>query len=145
MKLDPGPNADLFERRSQVKVEVVQVHSLHDIRRVVSGLLAPVTAPPVQTTMNALDPQGNTVQVKLSAPTDCDYVALLKKGFDTLKARHEARAANPRLVMVDGHMWLDDLIQRRLGGKRDGLRIRWDVPEGTFYFDPFSQKLTKAS
>jgi hypothetical protein len=38
---------------------------------------------------------------------------------------------------------VDDLIQRRLGGKRYGLRIRWTIQEGVFEFDVFSKKLFK--
>lgn len=36
---------------------------------------------------------------------------------------------------------IDTVIKRRLGGKRVGCRIRWTVREGTFEYDPFSNKL----
>ena len=42
-------------------------------------------------------------------------------------------------------MWLDDLIIRRLGGVRDGLRVKWDIAEGVFYFDPYTGTLSKCS
>ena len=36
---------------------------------------------------------------------------------------------------------VDTLIQRRLFGKRIGLRIRWEVRDGVFEFDPYTKKL----
>jgi hypothetical protein len=41
--------------------------------------------------------------------------------------------------------WVDTLISRRLDGKRQGLVITWDLPEGNFTFDPFTQKLEKSN
>ena len=38
---------------------------------------------------------------------------------------------------------VDALIRRELGGFRKGLRVRWDIKEGTFEFDPFECKLYK--
>jgi hypothetical protein len=36
---------------------------------------------------------------------------------------------------------VDALIMRRLGGRRKGLRVRWDLHEGSYEFDPFTRKL----
>lgn len=36
---------------------------------------------------------------------------------------------------------VDQLIELRMGGKRRGLRIRWELQEGIFEFDPFQDKL----
>jgi hypothetical protein len=36
---------------------------------------------------------------------------------------------------------IDTLIQRRLGGTRNGLRVRWSVAEGIFEYDPYQDKL----
>ena len=40
---------------------------------------------------------------------------------------------------------VDNLIERRLGGKRNGLKIRWRVPEGIYEFDPRDRKLYEVS
>ena len=79
---------------------------------------------------------------------------MLIKGFTMIKNRVDAiekatqrgsgEAAN-KLFSIDRHSWLDDLVQRRFGGKRDGLRIRWDISEGTFFYDPFTRSLTQAA
>lgn len=41
------------------------------------------------------------------------------------------------------YMWVDTLIDRRLNGKRAGLKVSWNLPEGKFEFDPWSKKLDK--
>ena len=38
---------------------------------------------------------------------------------------------------------VDLLIESRMGGKRHGDKIRWNVEEGTFQFDPYSGDLRK--
>lgn len=43
-----------------------------------------------------------------------------------------------------GHfLWVDLLIAKRLGGKRDKLKIVWSLKDGEFEFDPWTKKLTK--
>jgi hypothetical protein len=39
------------------------------------------------------------------------------------------------------YMWVDTLIARRLDGKRNGMVIEWDLPEGKFVYDPWTKKL----
>ena len=39
------------------------------------------------------------------------------------------------------YLWVDTLIERRLGGKRDGTKITWKLPEGDFAFDPWTTQL----
>lgn len=39
-------------------------------------------------------------------------------------------------------MWVDALISRRLDGKRNGLVIEWELPEGKFQYDPWTKALT---
>lgn len=43
----------------------------------------------------------------------------------------------------DRYMWVDTLIDRRLNGKRNGLKILWDLPEGQYEFNPWVKKLDK--
>lgn len=39
------------------------------------------------------------------------------------------------------YSWVDTLIDRRLNGKREGLKVMWTLPEGKFSFDPWTRKL----
>lgn len=131
------------------KQNTVIVETIGDIRRVVQEFLPSVSENnPVVTKKIMAD--GKTYEV--SAPTSCTYKEMLLEGFTILKKRYDAmekikeRVQNnvTQPISMDGHMWLDDLISRRLGGKRDGLRVKWDVKDGTYYYDPFTGKLTKA-
>jgi hypothetical protein len=36
---------------------------------------------------------------------------------------------------------VDSIIAKRLGGVRNGLRIRWSIREGMYEYDPYSNKL----
>lgn len=40
-------------------------------------------------------------------------------------------------------MWIDTFIDRNMGGKREGLYITWELPEGKFRLDPWSCELEK--
>jgi len=43
-----------------------------------------------------------------------------------------------------GHRtWVDKLVETQLGGRRDGLRITWNLPEGQYAYDPLSKVLVK--
>lgn len=126
-----------------------QVNCLGDIKRVIQEFMpgAKHTAVTVKAQMKS---EGKTFAVE--GESSVDYKKLLIEGFDIIKARIEAskRIAESdteikiQPINIGGHMWLDDLIRRRLGGKRDGLRVRWDLKEGTYFFDPYECMLTKA-
>lgn len=40
-------------------------------------------------------------------------------------------------------MWIDRFIKNNLGGKREGLTIIWELPEGKFQLDPWTCQLEK--
>ena len=48
-------------------------------------------------------------------------------------------APNP----ADHHTWVDTFIDRNMGGRREGLSIVWELPEGKFKLDPWTCKLEK--
>jgi len=127
--------------------QTVIVETLGDIKAAIQEFLVPGESVTVEGTIKS---GGKTWQVE--APAECDYKTMLKEGFEIVKTRLEAKERNTGQselgidpISVDGHMWLDDLITRRLGGVRDGLRVRWDLAEGTFFFDPFTSKLVKST
>ena len=124
---------------------VVVVKTLSDIKQAIKEFTPDdAELPKVNATIES---DGKTWQ--LSAPAGASYREMLIEGFDIIKRRLEIlekprdTELNVEPINIDGHMWLDDLIERRLGGVRDGLRVRWDITDGTFYFDPYSKRLTK--
>ena len=72
----------------------------------------------------------------------------IKQINDALKVAEEAEEEVPVQNM---QVWdidrikfnVDDLIRRKLGGKRQGLRVRWELPEGVFEFDAYEKKVYK--
>lgn len=130
------------------KEPVIKVKTAADIRKVVSEFLPrPNRSEVVCAQVSSVDSNGKSVTYQVEAPLQCDYRSLLIQGMTIVRNRIDAAAkygaAASNLLAVDGHMWVDDLITRRLDGKRDGTRIRWDISEGVFYFDPFTGKLTQ--
>jgi len=88
--------------------------------------------------------------------TDTTIRKLLLEGMDIVKRQNkfveqdvsEADFGGFMPAMPRGgnrYMWVDTLIDRRLNGKRDGVKICWNLPEGKFEFDPWSKKLDKVS
>lgn len=43
----------------------------------------------------------------------------------------------------DHRTWLDTFINNNMGGRRDGLTITWELPEGTYRLDPWSCELER--
>jgi hypothetical protein len=86
--------------------------------------------------------------------TDTTIRKLLIEGMDLVKRQSQFAERNhpdadyggflpvspPR---GDRYMWVDTLIDRRLNGKRDGLKILWNLAEGQFEFNPWDKKLDK--
>jgi len=92
---------------------------------------------------------------KLVAKTGLSNRGMMIEGFDIVKSRIEAaekyesgiplfgNCEKTKIFNIEGKMWLDDLITRCLGGKRDGLRVRWDLAEGVYFFEPYTGKISK--
>jgi len=70
--------------------------------------------------------------------------ASLLEGFELVKKRQVFNERTGSGLDVDQmHFWVDDLIKQRMGGKRKGNAIAWDLPEGKFQFDPLTKQLAK--
>ncbi len=123
-----------------------QVNCLGDVKRVIKEFM-PGTKHTTVTVKAEMRAEGKKYAVE--GESSIDYKKLLMEGFSIVKARTEAakkiEAIDLKIqpINLEGHMWLDDMIRRRMGGKRDGLRVRWDLEDGTYFFDPFACKLTK--
>jgi len=81
---------------------------------------------------------------------------LLVEGMDIVKRQQEfANSAIPTDTEAFGgfmparpshghhYSWVDTLINKRMNGKREGLVIKWTLPDGNFTFDPWTKKLEK--
>lgn len=125
----------------------VKIQSLYDIKKVINDLNSQNDGQvEVQTEMQVVNQDGSTVKTNLSAPSSCDYKFMLKEGFETLRKRSEM-AENTKtndglkVFNIEGRMWLDNLIERRMGGRRDGLKVVWQLEGSTYQWDPFTNKL----
>lgn len=90
--------------------------------------------------------------------TDTTIRKLLVEGMDIVKRQDEFLAKSDGAKDVDyggflparpatGHKysWVDTLIERRLDGKRSGLKVTWSLSDGQYEFDPWTKKLDKIS
>lgn len=84
---------------------------------------------------------------------DASIAKLLVEGMDMVKRQSKfAEAPTGDIDEYGGffpaappdeqhYMWVDTLITRRLDGKRNGMVIEWDLPDGKFRYDPWTKKL----
>jgi len=71
--------------------------------------------------------------------------ASLLEGFELVKKRKLFNEKTDSGLDVDQmHFWVDDLIKQRMGGKRKGMTVVWELPEGKFQFEPLTKKLSDA-
>jgi len=69
----------------------------------------------------------------------------LEKGFDFVKRRIEYNKLAKTNMDVDSMFcYVDSLIHQRLGGKREGMYITWDLEDGKYKFDPQNGELSKS-
>ena len=119
----------------------VIIRTLSDIKEAIGEFLP--TSRPSNPDVAATIRDGDK-SYRVSAKTGCTYYDMLHEGFEMVRRRMDAiNKYGTMAVNVSGNMWLDKLIKSRLGGSRDGLRIKWEISEGIFYFDPFSGVLSK--
>lgn len=81
-----------------------------------------------------------------------DGLAVVKKRIETMSKMREAiesAKSNDESFSTSLQAWdvdkvrfnVDTLIERKLGAKRNGILIRWELPDGVFEYDAFSGKL----
>jgi hypothetical protein len=148
--------------RLQEAAKPVEVRTFDDIRRVLLPILSDKTKDiPVvfdcKLPWNA-DSDSGTDDIKCYS-NDASLYRMLIDGINMVKRHQEAiekakatydnldKAELPNsasLLNIDGITFnVDLLIKRRLGGIRNGLRVRWNVEEGVYEFDPYAKKLYK--
>lgn len=109
----------------------VRIRNLAELRQLLTNF-----RPEIDTMANKLLKKGFKMiqqrveyQIKAEAMDDVDF-----GGFKPAKL-HNA---------VDQLTWVDNLVGSQMGGKREGTRICWDLPDGKFYYDPLTYLLTQA-
>lgn len=134
-----------------------EIKSLSDIRHVISRFMENVAPDDVE--LGAVlesfnESSGAKEFYKVSATsTGTSLRKLLMDGLEIIKKRKDAieklkatdaitNTAAVALFDIDNQKFaVDVLIRNKMGGERDGLRIKWKVDEGTFVFDPYTDKL----
>ncbi len=131
-------------------VEEIRITCEADIRKALKEFVNQQQESAVNTKLSSRAEDGRTVMYDVKANVGCDYPSMLIKGFEMVKRRIESaeRIKNKQIdampiFSTERHLWLDDLIERRLGGRRDGLRIKWELHGVVYFYDPFLKKLTK--
>lgn len=158
-----SPSDDKKKKLFEEAMKPVQVISLYELKMVLGSLLSNSANETVTLQANVKSYDENKkkdivekVEIKSES---VNLYSLIVDGMVIVKNRIEAlekmkaaiKSANesgeeiPNIMQI----WdidkirfnVDNLIERRLGGKRCGLKIRWKLTEGVFEFDPYTQKL----
>lgn len=142
----------------------VVVRGIGDIKRALQEL-NPATAVSdttlLATQISGEDESGRkhnyNVQAKASSQTKR---SILLEAFKILKERQSltaltrsdikpisvnGRMMQPPIKATTGYFWVDPLIKRWLGGRREGLFICWDLSDGLYKYDIFEHRLFKVS
>lgn len=154
-------NKEEFNELYKKVTEPVKVNTILELKMLLGPLLK---SKPLNVSMNTkvewTDGDGKKLISSVSAPcADGSLRETLLEGMQKVKDRIESNTKihaaineakkNDEIDDVNMKIWdisntrfnVDSLIEKRLGGKRYGVRIRWELVEGTYEFDPFTNKL----
>jgi hypothetical protein len=147
--------------RLQEAAKPVEVRTFDDIRRVLLPILSDKTKDvPIVFDCKlpwSTDNDSGVDEVKCYS-NDASLYRILIDGMNMVKRHQEAverakatydeldkdelPSSATALLNIDGVKFnVDLLIKRRLGGVRNGLRVRWTVQEGMYEFDPYTKRL----
>ena len=146
------------------EIKPVVINTLSDIKGIIAPLLEAESSKPIEirVEMEWTNEKGKRGKGWSSAKSaDMSSHEVLLGGFNEIKTRiemmekakvfDEVRDEDDDLlperirwglIDVDNQFFsVDTFVKNRLGGKRKGLRIRWEIEEGIFEFDPYTHKL----
>lgn len=139
-------------------IEQVKIRTLGEIKNLLANLLASNNSAPV--TVNTTFNNGNN-NIQLSVLTNSKNPReMIYSGLLDVKQKMEACAAIQESTEVNGKKmkpsklpdqakafhYIDPIISRYTGGKREGYFICWDLSDGYKYqYDIFEHKLTRTS
>jgi hypothetical protein len=83
----------------------------------------------------------------LESGSDGQARKLLVEGFELIQKRREYNAVLKEERGIDLDVdsmrgWVDNMIERQLGGRRHGDKIKWSTKDGEIMFDPISGDIT---
>ncbi|MCK9281701.1 MAG: hypothetical protein M0P71_13830 [Melioribacteraceae bacterium] len=137
--------------------KVVEIHSVNDIKKALIPFSKIIKKD--ETVLNPeieWEDEQNNVKVKMKTQlsikdNNLNLRDLLLEGFEQVKEQekswnniHDALEDDeysvtlPRMKIDDFHMPVDRLIKTRLGGKRKGLAIVWNLNNKEYSFDPYT-------
>ena len=147
------------EINKRLKNSVVVIKNTSDIKRVIDKLYTTIEHKSITMSVDVpwVDPDtyekgSDKVQGKSN---DTSLYDVLIEGLNKIKKHNETLEKNKKTIdnldpsEKPKNFWqetkhsVDSLIEKRLGGKRNGLRIRWEIEEGIFELDPFTKKTYK--
>lgn len=148
--------------------EPVSVSTMTDIKAVVSRFDPAKNKSqgtiPLTTRLTGSDSEGNQQTYQVTADTKSKSQRdMLIEGLDIIRKRIDAEteAENSEEVLtingremkpaslgsgVHSHSWVDPLIKQWMGGRREGIKIYWELADGYRYeYDIYGHKLTRFS
>lgn len=156
------------EKRNQLLKEVskpVEINSLQEIKQLISIVMQSDSNNSeiiLDTKLEWVDDEGNRQEGKITAKTkDLSIYKLLIDGLDVVKnymqsvdtikkavEKVEDKDDIPANILAVWniermHFNVDSFIEKKFGGKRSGLRIRWNLKDGIYEWDPYMMKLYK--
>lgn len=152
------------QKKNVPQTQSVRIHNLSELKKMVNRLKPEANEAPGPIIINTkgTNMSDETFSGAVTIPQSGGQSTLrqtILDGFEMVKNHREYYTASlasqseieeyggfpPALAPnPDEHMtWLDYFIDRQMGGRRVGLHIIWEIPEGKFRLDPWSCKLEK--
>ena len=144
----------------------IKINSLFDLNKLVERL-KPTNSKETSLTVEfeKVDTPSGQIIPKLPVTMKSDGESMERRilidGFDLLKRQQEfkksARIFEEDVESFGGFLptippesesnisWIDRYVEDHLDGRREGLFVFWDLPEGTYRLEPWSCKLEKVS
>lgn len=164
--VNPPSNANSKRPTNSTAPEKISINNLIELKQLVERLKpgAEEEATPIVFKTRGTAVEDETFSGQVTIPQSGGQSILRKtllEGFEMVKSHHEFHKASleahsmeeeyggylPALApSPDDHkMWIDKFVNDRLGAKREGLYIIWEIPEGKYKFDPWSCSLEKVN
>jgi hypothetical protein len=156
----PNTPEELKGKMFQEAMKPIVVTSLNEIRMIIDHFTSgkqPLPSVAIKAELSWYDEKEFKQEVSVNSDSVSLY-DLIMTGLEVVKKRTEAyvkvkeavenaKKSDDFIPNVD--IWdtdnmkfsIDYLIERRMGAKRNGLKIRWKISEGVFEYDPYLNKL----
>lgn len=122
--------------------------TIYDIQLLLKDLINPSirSSPGCSVSISGYDESGKKVSIttqERGLSTDAQVLDLFKGLQIKMQMANKLGETGRRLIYQAPPALLDNLLARRYGACRDGLRMYWNLPDGTYFFCPFTKKITR--